>query len=83
MSSLNKNSSKITGSESSKTAEKKSTTGKNNNLLNTNSTLASASGNNISKSNQPFVPALSIYGKINNVLTNDPEGYYNKESDKV
>ena len=83
MSSVNKNSSKITGSESSKAGEKKSTTGKNNNLSNTNSTLASGSGNNISKSNQPFVPALSIYGKINNVLTNDPEGYYNKESDKV
>lgn len=30
-----------------------------------------------------FVPAISIYGKVNTVLTNDPEGYHNKESDEV
>lgn len=30
-----------------------------------------------------FAPAISIYGKVNSVLTNDPEGYHNKESDEV
>ncbi|KAL6930474.1 hypothetical protein ACO0R3_003593 [Hanseniaspora guilliermondii] len=30
-----------------------------------------------------FVPAISIYGKVNTILTNDPEGYHNKESDEV
>ena len=32
---------------------------------------------------QAFVPPLSIYGKVNTILTNDPEGYQNKESDEV
>lgn len=39
--------------------------------------------NKRTKTTHTFVPALSIYGKVNTILTNDPEGYRNKESDEV
>lgn len=39
--------------------------------------------NKRNKTSQAFVPPLSIYGKVNTILTNDPEGYQNKESDEV
>lgn len=44
---------------------------------------SSDSQNKMISNKSTFVPAISIYGKVNTVLTNDPEGYHNKESDEV
>lgn len=82
MSSSNKNETVISFSESTKSADKNTTNIKANSsgssaIFNTSSSSA------VNKAQNTFVPAISLFGKVNNVLTNDPEGYYNKESDKV
>ncbi|XBW34730.1 hypothetical protein QEN19_000297 [Hanseniaspora menglaensis] len=74
MSTFNKSPIKTTNADSFKASEK---------IMSTGTTSSIMQSSNVTKSQQTFVPAMSIYGKINNVFTNDPDGYYNKESDKV
>lgn len=80
MSSINKSPSKNTVLEATKTGDKSSRSQISNPSASLNISAPQSTSN---KSQQMFVPAISIYGKINTVLTNDPEGYYNKDSEKV
>lgn len=82
MSSSNKNETIISFSESTK-SEDKNTTNIKANSSGSNAIFSTASSSAVNKAQNTFVPAISLFGKVNNVLTNDPEGYYNKESDKV